>query len=206
VKSEWILPYDDVKAMLLQSQVFSVRDCICRKEQDVLGKRTCSTPLHNCLGFSPAPRAAGPGDIYRNEAVAILDQAEAAGLVHTVSNVLAGVSYVCNRCGCCCGILRGITEYGLEHSVASANYRATVDVEACTGCEICVDRCQVGAITVQDGVARAEAKRCIGCGLCATTCAPEAISLVRKPEAEIVHPPADYTAWERARLANRGLG
>jgi ferredoxin len=205
VKSEWILPYDDVRALILGAKAFTARDCICRKEQVLVGERACSFDLHNCLSFSPAPRASGPGDVSQEEALAILDQAEKAGLVHTVSNVLAGVSYVCNCCGCCCGILRGITEYGLEHSVAAANYRASVDSAACTGCEVCVERCQVKAISVRDGIAVVDARKCIGCGLCVTGCAPEAASLARKPESETVHPPADYGAWEQERLRNRGL-
>ena len=34
-------------------------------------------------------------------ALAILDQAEEVGLVHTDSNVLQGFGYMCNCCGCC---------------------------------------------------------------------------------------------------------
>jgi electron transport complex protein RnfB len=205
VKTELILPYDDVKALFVEAKAFSVRDCICRKEQELLGKRECSAPMHNCLSFSPLPRSSRPGDISREEALSILDKAEEAALVHTVSNVMAGVSYVCNCCGCCCAILRGITEYGLQHSVAAANYRASVDADACTGCGICVDRCQVGAILLRDSLAAVDTDRCIGCGLCVTGCRDEAVTLVRVGKAQIVHPPADFAAWEQARLRNRGL-
>lgn len=204
-KSEWILPYDEVKTMLTDARVFTVRDCICRKEQELLGKRKCTAPLHNCLSFSAAGRAARPGDISREEALAMLDQAEEAALVHTVSNVLAGVSYVCNCCGCCCGILRGITEYGLEHSVAAANYRAAVDPDTCTGCGECVQRCQVDAVSLRDGIAVVDGRLCIGCGLCVSGCAPEAAVLQRKPEAEVVQPPKDFASWERARLEHRSI-
>ncbi|MFQ5892450.1 MAG: 4Fe-4S ferredoxin, partial [Candidatus Methanofastidiosia archaeon] len=34
VNNEWILPYDDVRAVLLASKSFRVRDCICRLQQD----------------------------------------------------------------------------------------------------------------------------------------------------------------------------
>jgi len=205
VKSEQVLPYDDVKAMILGAAAFSVRDCICRKEQELLEKRRCSAPLRNCLSLSPSPRNPRPGDISREEALAILDRAEEAALVHTVSNVLAGTSYICNCCGCCCGILRGITEYGLGNSVAAANYRARIDAETCTGCGICEDRCQVSAIAMRDGLAAVDPAKCIGCGLCVSGCAAHSARLERKGESEIVHPPADMAAWERARLENRGL-
>jgi electron transport complex protein RnfB len=205
VKSERIMPYDEVKALLLGAKTFSVRNCICRKERELNGHRSCSFPLENCLSMSPSPRPARPGDISKEEAVAVLNQAEEVGLVHTVSNVLAGASYVCNCCGCCCGILRGITEYGLEHSVAAANYRASVNPDACTGCDACVDRCQVEALSLRDSTAAVDAERCIGCGLCVTGCPAEAVTLERKAEEQIVHPPADFAAWERERLRNRGL-
>ncbi len=203
VKSEWILPYDAVRALLREGKAFSVRDCICRKEQDLIGKRSCSFPLHNCLSLSLSSRPARPEDISEEQAVAILDQAEEVGLVHTVSNVLAGVSYVCNCCGCCCGILRGITEYGLAHSVAAANYLAVVDADTCSGCGACVDRCQVGAMSLPEATAVVDTKRCIGCGLCATGCPAEAVTLKRKAVEQIVHPPADFAAWERERLRYR---
>ncbi len=203
VKSEWILPYDEVRALLLEAKAFSVRDCICRREQDLLGKRACSVPLRNCLTMSLTARPARPEDISKEQAIAVLDQAEEVGLVHTVSNVLAGASYVCNCCGCCCGILRGITEYGLEHSVAAANYLASVEAEACSGCGTCVERCQVGAMSQPEETAVVDADRCIGCGLCVTGCPAEAVTLKRRPEEQTVHPPADFAAWERERLRNR---
>ncbi|MBC7257993.1 MAG: 4Fe-4S binding protein [Chloroflexi bacterium] len=203
-KTEWILPYDDVKALLMDGKTFRVRDCICRVQQKLIGKG-CDKPLHTCLVFYSIPLPPEPNDITLDEALALLDMTEAAALVHTVSNVAKGVSYVCNCCGCCCGILRGITEYGLADSVAAANYYAVVDEIACTGCGICESRCQVGAIAVGDAVAAVDRARCIGCGLCASGCPEGAVALHLKPEAEIVHPPEDFAAWERARLRNRGM-
>lgn len=204
VKSEWILPYEDVRAMLLAAKTFNLRDCICRHQQEHMG-RPCSHPKHTCLGFSSAERPAAPGDISQEEALALLDQVEQIGLVHCVSNVMEGMGFVCNCCGCCCGILRGINEYGLKNSVAQANYYAIIAPEACVGCGTCVDRCQVHAIALVDNVAVVDRERCIGCGLCVTGCPQEAARLERKSDAEIIHPPVDYAAWERARLANRGL-
>jgi electron transport complex protein RnfB len=205
VKSERILPYEDVHAIIMSAKAWSAQDCICRKERDIAGHRACSFPLKNCLSFSSAPRAPAPNDITREQALAVLDQAEQLGLVHSVSNIRTGMFYVCNCCGCCCGILRGITELGIEQSVAAAPYLASIDAAACTGCKICVERCQVKAIHMHDGVAHVAASGCIGCGLCVTGCPAEAASLSRKPDADVVVPPEDFAAWERERLRNRGM-
>lgn len=204
IKSEWILPYDDVRSILLSAKAFSVQDCICRRQQNLLG-HPCEFPLTYCLSFSQNERAARPGDISQSEALAILDKAEEIGLVHTVANVVEGVFYICNCCGCCCGILRGITEFGIENSVAFANYFAVIDADLCVRCGICSGRCQVKAITEVGGVSVVDRKRCIGCGLCVTGCPNEAARLERKPDAETVHPPVDYGAWEEERLRHRGL-
>lgn len=204
VQSEWILPYDDVRAILLAAKTFQVQDCICRVQQDYIG-RQCDFPLKVCLSFSSSARPSSQDAISQEEALAILDQTEEIGLVHTVSNIAEGIGYVCNCCGCCCGILRGITDWGIENSVAYANYYATIDPDECVGCGICIERCQVHAISEQDGAAVVDRERCIGCGLCITGCPNDVTKLQRKPDDEIVHPPADYATWERERLHSRGL-
>lgn len=204
VKSEWILPYDDVRAFLLSARTFNVRDCICRLQQDHLGRK-CDFPLNICISFSSNERSPRPGDISQEEALALLDRSEEVGLVHTVSNVVEGVGYVCNCCGCCCALLRGIAELGIENSVAHANYYAVIDPGVCAGCGICIARCQIHAIADQDGISVVNRVCCIGCGLCVTGCSTGAASLQRLPEAEVVRPPADFAAWEQERLHNRGL-
>lgn len=205
VKSEWILPYDDIRAIIIAAKTFRARDCICRVQQDLLGHRQCDFPIKNCLNFSPVERPAHPNDISKEEALNILEETEKIGLVHTVSNIAQGIFYVCNCCGCCCGFLRAINETGIENSVAVANYYAVINPEECTGCSICIERCQVQAISEQDGVVVVDQKRCIGCGLCVTGCSDKVAKLQRKPDAEIISPPVDFGTWEQKRLKNRGL-
>jgi ferredoxin len=203
LKSEWILPYDDVRAILLKSKTFRLNDCICRVQQDYVGRR-CDFPLRTCLTFSSSERQPSDNDISKEEALAFLDKAEEIGLVHTVSNVMNGLGYVCNCCGCCCGILRGINDWGIENSVACANYYAEIEANKCLGCGICRNRCQVHAISEKEGVSVVDHKKCIGCGLCVTGCPNSAARLERKSECEIVNPPVDFEAWEHKRLLNRG--
>jgi NAD-dependent dihydropyrimidine dehydrogenase PreA subunit len=204
IKTEFVLPYDDIIPLILQGKFFELRDCICRKQQDLVDNRKCDFPVKACLNFSVKERPVGQHSITKQEALKVLDQAKEIGLVHTVSNVARGVFYVCNCCGCCCGILRGITQFGIEHSVAKANYYAVVDPEQCTGCATCEQRCQVNACSV-DEVSAIDLKKCIGCGLCVTGCPNEAMKLTLRPDAEIIHPPENYKAWEQQRLSNRGL-
>ncbi len=204
VKSEWVLPYDDVKAILMTSKTFHLRDCVCRVQQDHIDRK-CDFPLRTCLSFSSTERPPHPNDVSKEEALAFLDKMEEIGLVHTVSNVMKGVGYVCNCCGCCCGVLRGITDWGIENSVAHANYHAVIDPNECVGCGTCRERCQVHAITEQDGVSIVNLKRCIGCGLCVTGCPNHVAKLKRKQESEIINPPTNFATWEHERLHNRGL-
>jgi electron transport complex protein RnfB len=205
VKSEWILPYDDIRKMLAKAKSFHVRDCICRVQQDKLGSRRCDFPVRNCISFSPVERPARPNDITRAEALALLDEAEEVGLVHCVSNVIKDIFYVCNCCGCCCGVLRGITDWGIKESVAKANYYAQINAGECNGCGVCLERCQVRAITLKEDVAMIAQENCIGCGLCVSGCPSNAVSLERRPDIEIVTPADDFTAWEKMRSRNRGL-
>jgi electron transport complex protein RnfB len=205
VKSEWVLPYEDVRAVLLQARSFVVGDCVCRVQQDLVQSRRCDFPVKACLWFSNSEAEGREGALSQAEALEFLDQIEKIGLVHTVSNVQEGHGYVCNCCGCCCGLLRGINEWGISDSVAQANYYAQIDMDLCTSCAVCLDRCQVGAISEDDGLYAVDRALCIGCGLCVTGCGADAVALLPKPPEEIVAPPPNFAAWEQQRLSARGL-
>ncbi len=51
-----------------------------------------------------------------------------------------------------------------------------VDRDMCTGCELCVDSCPVGAIEMVDGAASIDQDVCEETGTCAEVCPVEAIS------------------------------
>jgi len=126
-------------------------------------------------------------------------------LIHSSSNIREGHFYICNCCTCCCGIMRGISKFGIENSVAKSDFYATVDSEVCTGCGTCVKRCQFGAPSLVDDISRVDQKSCVGCGLCVITCPSEAMTLVRKPEDQISPTPWNMEEWMKERAENRGI-
>jgi electron transport complex protein RnfB len=198
------LPYEQISAIIENGASFRVNECICKKERGILGT-PCKKPHEVCLAITPVAGAEILLDwgrvISKEEAHQMLRQAEKAGLVHLTGNVRSGHTFICNCCGCCCGVLRQMNEFGVPNVVNSGFY-AEIDEGECNSCGICLEeRCQVKAIEEIDDTYRVIKERCIGCGLCLTECPTDAIRLVRKPQEEIIVPPPDAATWneERAR-------
>ena len=204
------LTYQKVSSIIENGQSFMVQECICKKEQGVLDN-PCDKPLHVCLAVAPVPgvfketKVGKP--ITKKEAYEVLETSEEAGLVHMTWNVQSGHFFICNCCGCCCGVLRGINDMGIPASrVVNSYYYAEIDPEECVACGTCKDeRCQVNAIEEGEEFYRVIKDRCIGCGLCVTTCPSEAIRLVPRPAEEVETPPANETAWYEERAKKRGV-
>jgi ferredoxin len=54
---------------------------------------------------------------------------------------------------------------------------AAVDENKCLGCGKCIERCPIGAISLdKDGIATVDKEKCSGCLKCANVCPNEAIS------------------------------
>jgi ferredoxin len=203
-----IFPHERASQLLENAKAWGVRDCICRVQQRLVGKG-CDHPLESCLVFAPVEGAFDHSRVDRaitkEEALQILHQAEEAGLIHSTGNYVGPHYYICNCCTCCCGIMRGVAEFGIPTAVARADFRAVVDGEACVGCGDCVERCQFGALALADGTCTVDAVRCVGCGLCASVCPSGALYLERRPEGEVPPPPEDVKAWGAQRAAARGI-
>ncbi len=139
----------------------------------------------------------------KEETLAILDKAQEAGLVAQPENTLRP-AYICCCCGDCCGILTTVKKFPHPAELYATNYYAEVSPELCTGCETCVDKCQLEAITIVDGAATINLDRCIGCGACVANCEFNAGQL-KKKEVETV-PPENKEALERIILSKKLAG
>ncbi len=189
-----VAPYNKIRELVRGQELISVAECICRKEQHLLGKE-CSRPRETCLGFGQLARFYidnGWGrQITPDEALGILDTAEAAGLVLSPSNTQE-LAHICCCCPCCCPILRAVKAVPKSKYVTTSAYQARLDPELCINCGQCRERCQVEAIREKDGFAEILTDKCIGCGLCVAACPEEAISLVELEGVAL--PPADLNA------------
>jgi len=187
-----IYPYEKISEFIDREDFFAAAKCYCRHHTDLMG-RECEAkgvPEYSCMSFGDVARFVvkhGYGkEITQDEARTILDECEKAGLVHCTNNVSDMMTFICNCCGCCCGIFRMLVKYQNPKAVALANFVVQASVEDCSGCGDCLERCQVQALTLEDDVVAIDASRCIGCGLCSTTCPTGCLELVRR--APVVEP------------------
>ena len=182
-------PYDSIRKIVDRQSVIALADCICRKEQAMLG-HACDHPREACLLFESAARYYIENGIAREiskeKAFEVLRANEEAGLVPNAANA-QDVGAVCSCCGCCCGVLRNLKKQPHPAALIKSNYVAEIDTGACTACETCVTRCQMDAVRVEN-TAVIDPNRCIGCGLCVSTCPAQAIRMKEKADAYV--PPA----------------
>lgn len=174
-----LLPYHKIEEDIRASRIIAVTDCVCRKEARLTG-HDCGHPLETCLSFGVAAEyyiENGTGrQLSAEEAIEIVKKADEAGLVHAGANA-KHLSNICNCCPCCCASIKGIVAKGHDkRKYLNALFEAVVDGSECTACESCLDRCPVGAISVEAS-ARVDRDKCLGCGLCASSCPAGAIAM-----------------------------
>ena len=180
--------YDKVRKIVENvSGQIAVASCICRQSKDLVGENCTITDLREtCLILSSDEYNyyvyAGIGrPITKEEALNILEKAQEAGLVLQPYNAQRP-ECICCCCGDCCGILKYMKKYPRPADYYASNYYAEVDPELCTGCQTCVERCQLDASSIVNDVAVVDLDRCIGCGNCVVTCESNAIQLQKKEE------------------------
>jgi len=208
VLMETMEPHLDIDTHFKRHERFLVIDCVCKREQDLLGNHDCKMPHKRC-GFVGLPPQTPLGEnvLDREEASKLLGELEQMGHVHlAVYGFVMGAETpqfvgTCNCCGDCCGILRGTTHLGLQETAQRSNYRAVVDPDGCVSCGACIERCPVDAIAEdENGTSKVEREKCIGCGVCVIGCPTDAIELEPVSAEEWFHVPSSMAEWEERRL------
>ncbi|MCP4692468.1 MAG: 4Fe-4S ferredoxin [Desulfobacterales bacterium] len=195
--------YDNVRELIKNTGGrIAVTECICKKGKDLFSLSCkCTDARETCfmledwanhyleLGFARS--------VTKEEAMKLLERAEKAGLVFQPENSRKP-QFICCCCGCCCGILGAVKKFPRPAEYYHSNYRAEVDPNKCKaykGCDICVKRCHMDAVTVESYTASVDPDRCIGCGACAPTCPRQAIALHKK--SDVYTPEEDSEAMYR---------
>jgi NAD-dependent dihydropyrimidine dehydrogenase PreA subunit/DNA-binding MarR family transcriptional regulator len=188
-----VFPFEVASKYIKDNSPITVSICYCRHEKRLLD-RGCKYPDEVCLQLGPFAefvKERGFGrEIDKMEALDILKRSAEAGLIHTSSNTRERIDFICNCCTCCCGILQGVYRFGDPMRSVSSNFEAAIDMDSCSGCAECADRCQMDAITIVDDKAKIKLERCIGCGVCVYHCPMEAITLVSRTD--FVEPPKSF--------------
>jgi Na+-translocating ferredoxin:NAD+ oxidoreductase RNF subunit RnfB len=203
-----VASYEDALEFLKHKDKIVITDCICRKRAE-MAEGDCGKPMEVCFMFGSMgqyylDRNMGR-EISVEEATDILKKCQDEGLV-TQPATSKNPGGMCNCCGDCCGVLRALRKHPRPATMVFSNHMATVNQEECTGCEDCLERCQMDAIVMTDGqTAEINPDRCIGCGLCVTTCPVEAIELVPKSEADWREPPSNTTEQMMSMARKRGI-
>ena len=202
-----ILPYEDVVKFVDSQNYCTVSFCPCRQRKLLdPDSKVCDHPLEVCLHFGQLGHYIvdnGLGrEITHQETKEILKQAAESGLVHAISNWQEGADTICNCCMCCCLFFEAyhVLKHDKSHDVS--NYRLSTTPETCKACGLCVERCPMEALRLEDSpeasnkkgkVAVLDPDKCIGCGVCVYKCPTQSLILERKEE--IYDPPKDAREW-----------
>jgi ferredoxin len=163
--------------------------CPCRHEAGSKDEGYClaitTKPIDRLLDegfrdYQTGPDLAKFERLTKAEALALLRRAEQEGLMHSVwTFVTPFIGAICN-----CSLESGCMAMRItvEHETPimfKGHYLATADLDACTGCAECVERCPFGAIAIGPGHKRAivDTEKCYGCGVCRSACDCGALSL-----------------------------
>ncbi len=196
-----VLPYENFHEVLRAQELIAVAPCSCRYCTTSVGeqcKHTKEQEQWHCLQFGRGAEYVikrGSGKrLSLNEALELCDKIEEDGLLHMWPNssTMTGVNASCQCCRDCCMNYVPYDQAGIPIGILyeKSRYQAEVNLDDCTGCQICVDRCLFDTIEMErsEGSKKYKAfinpENCFGCGVCVVGCAAGAIKMkaVRPPE------------------------
>ncbi len=198
-----ILPCEDMRQIVAQARSICVAFCTCRRRKGVEGKPCRKSHAMVDIQFNVSAEYLIEKNAGRrltaDEAMALIDECEGLGLLHTCENStrMRPRWGMCNCCTDCCMVYEPIKRFDapVTKCIAKSRYEARVDSEVCTGCEACVDWCEFGAISMVkhdgEGLAKAviDPEKCMGCGICVLKCDFDALRLdLVRPASHIPEP------------------
>lgn len=176
---QWVIPGEQALEILRSAETIALNNCICRSHY-----KRCDHPLEVCFLLNELAVKSVEKQTARRidlkEARDVLRQADKSGLVHLSFYMPGNKMYAfCSCCNCCCHDLQLMRHYSRNDLIARSEYVAATDMETCTACGECIDRCYFNARVWNDDKIDYDPKACYGCGLCVTICPEKATALTR---------------------------
>jgi Pyruvate/2-oxoacid:ferredoxin oxidoreductase delta subunit len=186
--------YDQVATYIEKYDTVGVGTCYCRHAAKLRGEETHDMPMDVCMWFGKGAEYAierlGGRRLSKDEALALLNIAEEAGLVHMSRNTTEDIDFICNCDRWHCEVISGVLKQPKPGWVFNSGFQPNFDPDRCVACETCLDRCPPAALQMgSEDIPVLDTDRCFGCAVCATGCPEEAIRMVAKPE--FPSPPRD---------------
>jgi len=217
-----ILDWERTSHLIKSASALGVGLCPCRHVAGHVG-RACDAPLRACLslnyGAESIIRSGTAERITVDEGMRILEQCKEAGLAQTGDNVQRQVTYICNCCGCCCGMMEAVRLFNIRNAIMTSNWVMDLDLEKCRGCGKCVKACPVRAISLVGSSSRStedaqprqkkqaalDTSLCLGCAVCYSACKSGAIRMKARTQ-RVLTPESLFDrhvimAIERGKLA-----
>ena len=187
-----VLDFERASEVMRTATHRGVSLCYCRHKMEHVG-RACAAPQDICMTFNTSAssliRHGHAREVGAVEGLELLHRAQELDLVQFGENVREGVSFICNCCGCCCEAMIASRRFAAAHPIHTTHFLPVVEAGACTGCERCVRKCPVEALSAVSAndphrpkrtVARLDVDRCLGCGVCIRACREEALTLAER--------------------------
>jgi len=184
-----IVPFQELKELLLRTEYISVGTCICRHQGALLGRPSLK-PVNNCMVLGESAKFAAERGfttrLTQEEAIKRIEEAEEAGLIHSFANSPDRfTNLLCNCYKDLCLIIRMTGKSPAPSTAVNARYLVRIKEDSCTNCEACIPRCQMDALKMVDGRLFRDEIRCIGCGICMWVCPTDALVLEPRPASKI---------------------
>ena len=177
--------YNQVQNYIDKYDPISVGSCFCRHTAQLRDEDIHGMPTDVCMFFGRGAEFAierlGAQKLTKKGARALLDRAEAVGLVHMARNTTEDIEFLCNCDRWHCEVLTNVLKQSRPGLFFNSGFQPIFDPNLCEACETCLERCPSGAISMGgNDFPQVNFDRCFGCAVCATGCPSEAIVMDAK--------------------------